>query len=55
MATKLLAAEIAAEAGIETWVANGRAPGILLDIAGGTARGTRFRLPKPRKGSPHAR
>lgn len=55
MATKLLAAEIAAEAGIETWVANGRAPRILLDIAGGTARGTRFRLPKPRRGSPHAR
>lgn len=55
MATKLLAAEIAAEAGIETWVANGRRPNILLDLARGKGPGTRFRLPRPRKKISHVR
>lgn len=44
MTTKLVAAEIAAEAGCETVIANGRTPGILAAIARGDFLGTRFRL-----------
>ncbi|MCC6356744.1 MAG: glutamate 5-kinase [Verrucomicrobiae bacterium] len=55
MVTKLLAAEIAAEAGIETWVANGRRPGILLDVARGKGPGTRFRLPRSKEKGSHVR
>ncbi len=44
MTTKLIAAEVAAEAGCETIIANGRTPGILADIARDDFLGTRFRL-----------
>lgn len=44
MVTKLQAAAIAAEAGIETTLADGRRPRILLDLAAGKALGTRFKL-----------
>ncbi|MDR1817076.1 MAG: glutamate 5-kinase [Puniceicoccales bacterium] len=44
MATKVLAAEIAATVGAETIIANGRAPDILPAIASGDFRGTVFRL-----------
>lgn len=47
MTTKLLAAEIAAETGCATVVANGRTPGILAAIASGAFTGTTFRLKKP--------
>jgi glutamate 5-kinase len=47
MATKLLAAEIAAAAGAETIIANGRTPGILLNIASGKFTGTTFSLKSP--------
>ncbi|MDR0536275.1 MAG: glutamate 5-kinase [Puniceicoccales bacterium] len=47
MATKLMAAEIAAAGGAETVIANGRAPGILAAIADGTATCTTFRLGRP--------
>lgn len=46
MTTKLLAAEIAAETGCETVIANGRRAGILADIASGNFTGTTFRLTK---------
>lgn len=46
MTTKLLAAEIAAETGCETLIANGRTPGILAAIASGNFLGTTFRLKK---------
>ncbi len=44
MATKLEAARVAAQAGIETIVANGRRPTILAEIARGRFKGTRFLL-----------
>jgi len=44
MATKVLAAEIAATVGTETVIANGRTPGILKAIDAGTFTGTTFRL-----------
>ncbi|MDR1497356.1 MAG: glutamate 5-kinase [Puniceicoccales bacterium] len=44
MATKLLAAEIAASVGAETIIANGRTPDILLNIASGKFTGTTFSL-----------
>jgi glutamate 5-kinase len=44
MTTKLLAAEIAAETGCETLIANGRTRGILAAIASGEFLGTTFRL-----------
>lgn len=44
MTTKLVAAEIAADAGCETIIANGRTPGILAAIARDDFLGTRFRL-----------
>ncbi|MDR2845540.1 MAG: glutamate 5-kinase [Puniceicoccales bacterium] len=44
MATKLLAAEIAATTGTETIIANGRAPDILLNIAAKKFIGTTFKL-----------
>lgn len=53
MATKLLAAEIAAAGGIETFIANGRRPGILLDLARGRGTGTRFRLPRSENSQAH--
>ena len=46
MVTKLAAAEIAAKAGIETVIADGRRPRVLLDLAAGKPLGTRFRLPR---------
>ncbi|MDR2981412.1 MAG: glutamate 5-kinase [Puniceicoccales bacterium] len=49
MATKLLAAEIAAEAGIQTTIANGRTAGILEKIASGKFVGTTFDLKRKRK------
>jgi len=55
MATKLLAAEIAAEAGIETWIANGRRPRVLLDLARGRGLGTRFQLTGRKKRTAHGR
>ena len=47
MATKLLAAEIAAGVGAETIIANGSTPGILTAIAAGEYTGTTFRLQQP--------
>lgn len=44
MVTKLLAAEIAAAAGVETVIADGRRPRVLADLAAGRRLGTRFRL-----------
>ena len=44
MATKLLAAEIAAGIGADTIIANGRTPGILQAIASGEFTGTTFQL-----------
>jgi glutamate 5-kinase len=44
MVTKLLAADIAGEAGVETIIANGRNPRILSQIASGRFRGTRLAL-----------
>ena len=46
MTTKLLAADIAAETGCETVIANGRRPGILADIDADRFVGTTFRLAK---------
>jgi glutamate 5-kinase len=46
MATKLLAAEIAAGAGAETIIANGRSPEILQNIAANNFTGTTFKLRK---------
>ncbi|MDR3228153.1 MAG: glutamate 5-kinase [Puniceicoccales bacterium] len=48
MATKLMAAEIAAGVGAETIIANGRTPRILAAIAGEDFIGTTFRLRKPK-------
>ena len=42
MATKVIAAEIAASAGISTFIANGEHPEILYDIVEDKARGTMF-------------
>jgi glutamate 5-kinase len=47
MTTKLLAAEIAAQTGCETLIANGRTPAILAAIASGDFLGTTFRLKNP--------
>jgi len=44
MTTKLLAAKIAAESGITTVIANGRDKNVLIDLAAGKKRGTRFVL-----------
>jgi glutamate 5-kinase len=46
MVTKLLAAEIAAEGGVDTIIASGRHEGILLELAAGKKFGTRFSLKK---------
>ena len=46
MVTKLAAAEIAAKAGVGTFLADGRRPRVLQDLAAGKAVGTRFRLPR---------
>ncbi len=43
MKTKLEAVRIAVEAGIETYIANGRTPGVIPAIASGNPAGTRFR------------
>ncbi len=48
MVTKLDAARIAAEAGIDTIIANGRNPQILTDIARGKFIGTRFHIKRSR-------
>ncbi|MDR2862699.1 MAG: glutamate 5-kinase [Puniceicoccales bacterium] len=50
MATKLIAAEIAAEVGTETIIANGRKEGILLGIAEKKFTGTTFKLKKQNRG-----
>ena len=42
MATKLRAAHIATEAGLDMVIANGAAPAVLYDIFEGEAVGTRF-------------
>jgi glutamate 5-kinase len=42
MASKLNAVKYAVNQGVETWIANGRKPERLLDIAHGNAIGTRF-------------
>lgn len=44
MVTKLQAAEIAAEGGVDTVIANGRRPKVLLELAAGRRIGTRFSL-----------
>ena len=44
MVTKLLAAEIAAAAKVQTHIADGRRPRVLADLAAGKAVGTRFAL-----------
>ncbi|MGA0134769.1 MAG: glutamate 5-kinase [Opitutales bacterium] len=44
MVTKLQAAEIAAEGGVDTVIANGRRPGVLLELSAGRRVGTRFSL-----------
>jgi len=44
MTTKLLAAKIAAEEEIPTVIANGRDPTVLVELASGKKRGTRFIL-----------
>ena len=46
MTTKLQAAKLAAQQGIETLIANGRNPNILLQIAQNKFLGTRFNLAK---------
>ena len=46
MVTKLDAVKVAAAAGIETFIANGSTPDILLDIINGTAKGTLFECEK---------
>ena len=46
MVTKLLAAEIAAEGGVDTIIASGRREGVLLELAAGQKLGTRFSLKK---------
>ena len=42
MATKIRAAEIAGEKGIDTVIARGDDPAVLYDIVDGKPRGTRF-------------
>jgi len=44
MVTKLQAAEIAAEGGVDTIIAHGRKANVLLEIAAGKKLGTRFSL-----------
>jgi glutamate 5-kinase len=44
MDTKLQAAEIAAEGGVDTVIAHGRRPKVLLELAAGQKLGTRFSL-----------
>ena len=46
MVTKLLAAEIAAEGGVDTIIASGRREKVLLELADGKKLGTRFSLKK---------
>jgi len=48
MVTKLQAAELAAQSGIETLIAQGTAPDVLLRLARGEALGTRFLPTAPR-------
>jgi glutamate 5-kinase len=60
MITKIEAARIAGESGIVTYIANGRNPSVLLDIAAKKRCGTCFDLlPRPKKSStidhPHDR
>lgn len=47
MVTKLRAAEIAGEAGVDMVIANGQSPLLLYDIAEGRPVGTRFRASHP--------
>ena len=42
MTTKIAAAQIAGEAGVDMVIANGRKPQLLYDIAEGRHTGTRF-------------
>jgi glutamate 5-kinase len=42
MLSKIQAARLAMASGVETWIASGRRPGILRDIAAGRGTGTRF-------------
>jgi glutamate 5-kinase len=44
MVTKLQAAEIAAGGGVDTIIAHGRRPKVLLELAAGKKLGTRFSL-----------
>lgn len=48
MATKVLAAEIAGAAGVPTVIAQGRRPGVLMDVANGEELGTWFEPPARR-------
>ncbi len=48
MTTKLRAAQIATQAGVDVVVCNGRHPGILFEVAAGEARGTYFPAPGDR-------
>lgn len=48
MATKVLAAEIAGAAGVPTAIAQGRRPGVLMDVANGEELGTWFEPPARR-------
>lgn len=50
MVTKLLAARQAARSGIDTWVVNGRTPGILDDVARDKAQGSCLRAGRSREG-----
>lgn len=48
MATKLRAAHIATQAGVDVVVASGKEPGVLVSVAGGEQRGTFFPAPGDR-------
>lgn len=50
MVTKLLAARQAARSGIDTWVVNGRTPGVLADVARDQAQGSCLRAGRSREG-----
>ncbi len=52
MYSKLTAARLATTAGIETWLAKGDRPGVLLDIAHDREIGTRIRSPRKLKRAP---
>jgi glutamate 5-kinase len=42
MASKLMAVQTAVEAGIPTWIAGGRTPGVVAGVPGGKIVGTYF-------------